>query len=46
MKASNGINLVKLKLESKDQPLARVWHSIEFLLFQPCILGVDFLWPC
>jgi hypothetical protein len=45
MKASNGINLVKLKLESKDQLLARVWHSIELVLFQPCMLGVDYLWP-
>jgi hypothetical protein len=32
MKASNGITLVKLKLESKDQFLARVWHSIELIL--------------
>jgi hypothetical protein len=44
MKASNGISLVKLKLESKDQLLARVWHSIEFILIQPCRLGVDYLW--
>jgi hypothetical protein len=44
MKAINGINL-ELKLESKDQPLAWVWHSIELLLFQPCILGVGCLWP-
>jgi hypothetical protein len=44
MKAGNGINLVKLKLESKDQLLARVWHSIELVLFQPCMLGVGYLW--
>jgi hypothetical protein len=43
MKASNGINLVKLELESKDQLLARVWHSTELLLFQPCMLGADYL---
>jgi hypothetical protein len=35
MKASNVINLVKLKLESKDQLLVRVWYSIKFILFQP-----------
>jgi hypothetical protein len=34
---------LELKLESKDQPLARVWHSMELLLFQPCILGVGCL---
>jgi hypothetical protein len=45
MKASNGINLVKLKLESKDQLLARVWLSIELVLFQSCMLGADYLWP-
>jgi hypothetical protein len=45
MKASNGINLVKLKLESKDQLLTRVWHSIELILFQSCMLGVGYLWP-
>jgi hypothetical protein len=44
MKASNGIN-IELKLESKDQPLAWIWHSIELLLFQPCILGVGCVWP-
>jgi hypothetical protein len=33
MKASNGINLVNLKLESKYQLLAWVWHSIELVLF-------------
>jgi hypothetical protein len=33
MKASNGINLVKLKLESKNQLLARVWYNIELVLF-------------
>jgi hypothetical protein len=46
MKASNGISLVKLKLESKDQLLAQVWHSIELILIQFCILGVGYLWPC
>jgi hypothetical protein len=45
MKASNDINLVKLKLESKDQLLVRVWHSIELILIQPCLLGVGYLWP-
>jgi hypothetical protein len=43
MKASNDISLVKLKLESKHQLLARVWHSIEFILFQTCMLGVGYL---
>jgi hypothetical protein len=43
MNASNGINLVKLKLESKDPLLARVWHSIELILFQSCMLGVCYL---
>jgi hypothetical protein len=43
MKASNDISLVKPKLESKDQLLARVWHSIELVLFQPCMLGVGYL---
>jgi hypothetical protein len=42
MKASNGINLVKLKLESKDQLLARIWHSIELILIQHCMLGVSY----
>jgi hypothetical protein len=46
MKASNGINLGRVKLESKDQLLARVWHSIELILIQPCMLGVGYLWPC
>jgi hypothetical protein len=32
MEACHGINLVKLKLESKDQLLAWVWHSIELIL--------------
>jgi hypothetical protein len=45
MKASNGISLVELKLGSKDQLLARVWHSIELILIQPCMLGVGYLWP-
>jgi hypothetical protein len=44
MKASNGINLVKLKLESKEHLLAWVWHSIEPILIQPCMLGVGCLW--
>jgi hypothetical protein len=44
MKASSSISLVKLKLESKDQLLARVWHSIELILFQSCMLGVNCLW--
>jgi hypothetical protein len=43
MKASNVINLVKLKLKSTDQLLARVWHSIELALFQPCMLEVGYL---
>jgi hypothetical protein len=43
MKANNDISLVKLKLESKDQLLARVWHSIEVILIQPCMLGVGYL---
>jgi hypothetical protein len=45
MKASNDINLVKLKLESNDQLLVWVWLSIELILFQPCMLGVGYLWP-
>jgi hypothetical protein len=45
MKASNGISLVKLKLESKDQLLARVLHSIELILIQSSMLGVGYLWP-
>jgi hypothetical protein len=45
MKASNDINLVKLKLESKNQLLARVWYSIELILIQHCMLGVGYLWP-
>jgi hypothetical protein len=44
MKAGNGISLVKLKLGSKDQLLARVRHSIELILFQYCMLGVGYLW--
>jgi hypothetical protein len=43
MKASVGISLVKLKLESKDQLLARIWHSIELILIQSCMLGVGYL---
>jgi hypothetical protein len=45
MKASDGSSLVELKLESKDQLLARVWHSIDLILIQPCMLGVGYLWP-
>jgi hypothetical protein len=45
MKASDAISLVELKLESKDQLLARAWHSIELILIQPCMLGVGYLWP-
>jgi hypothetical protein len=45
MKASNGISLVKLKLECMDPLLAQVWHSIELILIQSCMLGVDYLWP-
>jgi hypothetical protein len=44
MKASNDISLLKLKLESKDQLLARIWHSIELILIQHCMLGVGYLW--
>jgi hypothetical protein len=40
MKATSSISLVKQKLESKDQLLARIWHSIELILFQLCMLGV------
>jgi hypothetical protein len=29
---------VELKLESKDPLLARVWHNIELILIQPCML--------
>jgi hypothetical protein len=36
---------VKLKLGSKDPLLVRVWHSIELILIQHCMLGVDYLWP-
>jgi hypothetical protein len=43
MKVSNGISLVKLKLESKDQLLVRVWYSIELILIQSCMLGVGYL---
>jgi hypothetical protein len=44
MKSSNGINLSRVKkLESKDQLLARVWHNIELILIQPCMLGVGYL---
>jgi hypothetical protein len=46
MKASNDINLVKLKLESKDPLLMRIWHSIELILIQPCMVGVGYLWSC
>jgi hypothetical protein len=40
MKANSSLSLVKLKLESKDQLFAQVWHGIELILFQPCMLGV------
>jgi hypothetical protein len=43
MKVSNVINLIKLKLESKDQLLARVWHSTELIIIQSCMLGVGYL---
>jgi hypothetical protein len=36
---------LELKLESKDPLLAQVWHSIEIVLIQPCMLGVSYLWP-
>jgi hypothetical protein len=45
MKTSNDSSLVKLKLESKDQLSVRVWHSIELVLFQHCMIGVGYLWP-
>jgi hypothetical protein len=45
MKASHAINLVKLKLESKDQLLAWDWHSIELIVIQSYMLGVGYLWP-
>jgi hypothetical protein len=45
MIASNDISLIKLKLESKYQLLAWNWYSIELILIQPCMLGVDYLWP-
>jgi hypothetical protein len=38
MEASNSISLVKLKLESKNQLLARIWHSIELILIQSYML--------
>jgi hypothetical protein len=43
MKACNVISLVKLKLESKDPLLAWMWYSIELILIQPCMLGVNYL---
>jgi hypothetical protein len=36
------ITWLELKLESKDQLLAWVWHSIELLLFQSCMLGISY----
>jgi hypothetical protein len=39
------LTCVELKLESKDPRLARVWHSIEFILIQPYMLEVGYLWP-
>jgi hypothetical protein len=43
MKASNDINLINLKLESKHQLLALVWHGMELILIRPCMLGVGYL---
>jgi hypothetical protein len=44
MKASDDINLSRAKkYESKDQLLAQIWLSIELILFQPCMIGVDYL---
>jgi hypothetical protein len=43
MKASDVFTLVELKHESKDQLLARIWRSIELILFQHCMLGVGYL---
>jgi hypothetical protein len=40
------ITCLELKLETKDQPLAWVGHSIELTLFKSCILGVSYLWSC
>jgi hypothetical protein len=37
--------LNRLKLESKDSLLVRVWNSIELFPLKPYILGVG-LWPC
>jgi hypothetical protein len=39
------VTYLELKLESKDRLLARLWHSIDLVLFQPCMLGVGYLWP-
>jgi hypothetical protein len=42
-----GLSLItyslELKLESKNILLVRVWHSIELILFQSCMLGVSCL---
>jgi hypothetical protein len=43
MEASNDINLVKLKLKSKDQLLVWVWHSIELILIQSGMFGIGYL---
>jgi hypothetical protein len=45
MKESDDIYLSRAKLESKDQLLARIRHSIELILIQPCMLVVGYLWP-
>jgi hypothetical protein len=37
---------IELEIESKDSLLAQIWHSIELILFKPCILGVGYLWSC
>jgi hypothetical protein len=40
------LTVLELKLENKDSLLAQVWHSIELILIQPCMLGVGYLRPC
>jgi hypothetical protein len=38
------LNLSRVKkLESKDQLLTQVLHSMELILLQPCMLGVSYL---
>jgi hypothetical protein len=39
------VTCLERKLESKDQLLAWVWHSIELILIQLGMLGVGYLWP-